>query len=145
MREVSLKGLPVSVVPGPSAVLGALAVSGLPTDRFFFAGFLPPKSAARRRAIKEIAQVPGSLVFFEAPSRLAECLADLADMLGEREAAVARELTKLHEETQRGTLRSLTAQFQANPARGEIVVVVGPAGAREATGEDLDTALRGSA
>src|SRR6202167_5927173 len=98
-------GIAVTGVPGPSAVLAALVVAGLPTDRFFFEGFLPPKSPARRARINELAFVPGTLVFFESPRRLVEMLADLAAELGDRDAAVARELTKLYETIRRGTLR----------------------------------------
>ena len=124
--EALAAGLAVTAAPGASAALAALCVAGLPTDRFFFEGFLPPKSAARRERINALARVPGTLVFYEAPSRLAETLADLATELGSRPAAVARELTKLHEEVRRGTLDALAAHYCAAGApRGEIVVVVG--------------------
>ena len=109
-------------------MLAALVVAGLPTDRFFFEGFLPPKSAARRTRLNLLAAVPATLVFFESPRRLAEMLGDLAAELGgARPAAVARELTKLYETTRRGSLADLAAQYGAEaPPRGEIVVVVGP-------------------
>ncbi|HXZ02129.1 MAG TPA: 16S rRNA (cytidine(1402)-2'-O)-methyltransferase [Stellaceae bacterium] len=120
-------GVPVTAVPGPSAMLAALLLSGLPSDRFLFAGFLPPKPAARRRALAELAAVPATLVFFESAKRLAGALADMAAVLGPRPAAVARELTKLHEEVRRGSLADLEAHYrEAGPPRGEIAVVVAP-------------------
>ena len=142
VAEAVAAGLAVTAAPGASAALAALCVAGLPTDRFFFEGFLPPRSAARRERIDALAAVPGTLVFYEAPSRLAETLADLAAELGPRPAAVARELTKLHEEVRRGTLDALAAEFAAaEPPRGEIVVVVGPPQA--ARGGRRDDARRG--
>ena len=128
VAEALAAGIAVTSVPGPSAVLAALVVAGLPTDRFFFEGFLPPKSAARRARINELALVPATLVFFESPRRLAEMLADLAAELGDRPAAVARELTKLYETTRRGTLLTNSPRITAReePPRGEIVVLVGP-------------------
>jgi 16S rRNA (cytidine1402-2'-O)-methyltransferase len=138
-------GVTVFAVPGPSAVLAALMVAGLPTDRFLFAGFLPPREAARRRTIVELSSVPATLVILESPRRLASLLADLAAGLGDRRAAVGRELTKRFEEVRRGRLSELAAQYQAaaNPPKGEITVVVGPPeGPAEQTEEDLDTRLR---
>ena len=121
-------GLPVTPIPGPSAVTTALVVSGLPTDRFFFEGFLPPRSAARRTRLAEVAGIPGTLVVFEAPHRLPEMLADAATVLGERPAVVARELTKLFETVRRGTLPELAKTFEAEgPPKGEIVVMIGEA------------------
>jgi 16S rRNA (cytidine1402-2'-O)-methyltransferase len=121
-------GLPVTPIPGPSAVTTALVVSGLPTDRFFFEGFLPPRSAARRTRLSEIVGVPATLVLFEAPHRLPEMLADAAAVLGERPAVVARELTKLFETVRRGTLPDLAQTFAAEgPPKGEIVVMIGEA------------------
>ena len=117
-------GLPVSVVPGPSAVLVALALSGLPTDRFCFEGFLPRKGGERRRRLTELTAVPRTMVFFEAPHRLPEFLTDATTVLGaERRAAVSRELTKTYEETRRGTLEELAA-WAADGVRGEITVVI---------------------
>ena len=137
VAEAVALGLPVTTAPGASAALAALCVAGLPTDRFFFEGFLPPKRAARRERINALAAVPGTLVFYEAPSRLAETLADLALELGARPAAVARELTKLHEVVRRGALDALAAQYPAEDApKGEIVIVVGAAGPRPAISED---------
>lgn len=118
---------PVFAVPGPSAVLAALAVAGLPTDRFLFAGFLPNKSAARRQALAELAAVPATLVLFESAERLAGSLADAAGVLGNRPAAVTRELTKRYEEARRGTLDDLARHFaDASTPKGEIVLVIGP-------------------
>ena len=129
----------VESVPGPSAVLAALSSSGLPTDVFLFAGFLPPRSAARRTRIAELAAIPATLVLFEAPSRVAATLADLAELLGaERPAALARELTKLHEEVRRGTLGELAAAAGTHAPKGEIVLLVGPPQRAEAS----DAAIR---
>ncbi|GMG84193.1 16S rRNA (cytidine(1402)-2'-O)-methyltransferase [Paralimibaculum aggregatum] len=116
----------LTAVPGASAVLAALSVSGLPSDRFLFAGFLPPKAGARRAALAELAAVPATLVFYESPRRLGAALAEMAEVLGARPAAVARELTKLHEEVVRGALPDLAARYAAADPRGEIVVVIGP-------------------
>src|ERR1051325_6838798 len=103
--------VPVVPVPGPSAVISALIAAGLPTDEFFFAGFLPSKSNARRTRLSELQSVPGTLIFYEAPHRLSTTLKDAYEILGEREAVVARELTKLHEEIRRGKLSELTADY----------------------------------
>ncbi len=140
VNEAVALGLAVTSAPGPSAALAALCVSGLSTARFLFEGFLPPKRAARRERINALAAAPGTLVFYEAPSRLAGTLADLALELGPRPAAVARELTKLHEEVRRGALDALAAEYAIEAApRGEIVIVVGPAEARPAiSSEALD-------
>jgi 16S rRNA (cytidine1402-2'-O)-methyltransferase len=127
VRAAQEAGHLVTALPGASAVLTALTVAGLPTDRFFFAGFLPPKSAARRARIAELAPLPATLVLFETGPRIAASLADLAAGLGaEREAALCRELTKLHEEIKRGGLANLAADCAGNELRGEIVVVIGP-------------------
>ena len=112
-------------VPGPSALISALIAAGLPTDEFFFAGFLPAKSNARRARLNELRSVPGTLIFYEAPHRLAATLKDAYEILGEREAVVARELTKLHEEIRRGRLSQLTADYtEKTDVRGEIVVLI---------------------
>ncbi len=144
VRDCIEGGVPVTAVPGASSVLTALQLSGLPSDRFFFAGFLPPKSAARKRALAEVAAVPGTLVFLESPKRLAAALADMAEVLGRREAAVARELTKLFEEVRRGFLDDLAADYaESGPPKGEVTVVVAPPGAEaEVTEADLDARLR---
>jgi 16S rRNA (cytidine1402-2'-O)-methyltransferase len=120
-------GVAVVPVPGASAVLAALTVSGLATDRFCFAGFLPPKQAARRRALAALAAVPATLVFLESPRRLAAALSDMAAILGERPACVARELTKLFEEVRRAPLSALASAYAAaEPPKGEVTVLVGP-------------------
>ena len=115
----------VTSLPGPSALLAAVGSTGLATDTFLFAGFLPAKHGARRARLAELQSVPATLVFFEAPSRLAESLADMAAVLGEREAAVARELTKLHEEIRRGTPASLAQWAAEAPPKGEMAILVG--------------------
>jgi 16S rRNA (cytidine1402-2'-O)-methyltransferase len=145
VADVVAEGLAVTGIPGPSAVLAALVLAGLPTDRFFFEGFLPPKAAARRGRLTELAAIPGTLVFFESPRRLAEMLADAAAVLGARPAAVARELTKFYENVRRGPLAELAAHYEADEeARGEIVVIIGPPGADELTpaGDVIDERLR---
>lgn len=132
-------GVDVTAIPGPSAVITALAVSGLPTDRFAFEGFLPRKSGERKRRLAELAADRRTLVFFEAPSRLAASLESLAEVFGaERPAAVCRELTKLHEEVRRGPLADL-ASWAADGVRGEICIVVG--GASEPAPADEDQAV----
>ena len=142
VRAAIAEGIAVSAAPGPSAALTALVLSGLPPDAFFFGGFLPPRSAARRRVLAAHKGLAATLVFFEGPSRLAAALADMAEMLGDRPAAVARELTKLHEEVRRGRLAELAAYYrEMGPPKGETVVVVGPPEpvAREA--RDIDARL----
>jgi 16S rRNA (cytidine1402-2'-O)-methyltransferase len=134
-------GLPVTPIPGPSAALTALVVSGLPTDRFFFEGFLPAKAGARRSRLATIGAIPGTLMIFEAPHRLPEMLVDAAEVLGDRPAVVARELTKMFETVRRGTLPELAAQFGAEgPPKGEIVVLIGQA-REDAGGPEVDAAL----
>jgi 16S rRNA (cytidine1402-2'-O)-methyltransferase len=131
VQAVISEGLPLTTLPGPSAALAALVLSGLPPDRFFFAGFLPVRPAQRRQALGELAAIPGSLIVYEAANRLPATLADMAAVLGARPAAVARELTKLFEEVRRGDLTSLAQHYSAGPPRGEVVVVVGPPAAGE--------------
>src|SRR6185437_12719912 len=135
--------IPITAAPGASALLTALVLSGLPSDRFLFAGFLPPKSPARRTEIRSLAAVPATLIFYEAPPRLAKALEDLAEMLGPRPAAVARELTKRFEEVRRDTLDNLAAHYRDTPQpKGEIVILVGaPAADAGASEIDLDAAL----
>ncbi|CAK0745113.1 16S rRNA 2'-O-ribose C1402 methyltransferase [uncultured Gammaproteobacteria bacterium] len=120
-------GLPVTAAPGANAALTALVLSGLPSDRFLFAGFLPPKAGARRETLAELAPLRATLIFYESARRLPEMLAELGAVLGDRPAAVARELTKLFEEVRRGTLTGLAGHYAAaGPPKGEVVVVVGP-------------------
>lgn len=126
VRAALAEGHTVFPVPGPSATLAALAASGLAGERFLFAGFLPARATERRRMIREVEAVAATLVFFEAPSRLGESLADLGTILGPRQAAVARELTKLHEEIRRGTLAELAAHYEGREVKGEIVIVIEP-------------------
>jgi 16S rRNA (cytidine1402-2'-O)-methyltransferase len=143
VRAAQEEGLAVTAVPGASAVLAALAVAGLPTDRFFFEGFLPPKDAARRTRIAELARIPATLVLFETGPRLAHALAALAEGLGERTAAVCRELTKLHEEVRRATLGALARAYaEGGETRGELVLVIAPPETRAATAEEIDELLR---
>jgi 16S rRNA (cytidine1402-2'-O)-methyltransferase len=139
------ENIQVTSVPGASAVLAALVVAGLPTDRFFFEGFLPPKSGSRRNRIAELAAIPGTLVFFESPRRLAETLSDLATVLGDRDAAIARELTKHFETVRRGSLPALAAVLATEePPKGEIVLLVAPPSAEAAavSEETLDSKLQ---
>jgi 16S rRNA (cytidine1402-2'-O)-methyltransferase len=120
------EGLPVVPIPGPSAVTAALSAAGLPVDRFFFAGFLPAKQGERREILNQLLMIPATLIFLESAQRLPEMLSDMAHVLGDRSAVVARELTKLHEEMRRGSLRELASQYAAVLPRGEVVVLVGP-------------------
>ena len=146
VSEALAQGTQVTAVPGASAVLAALVVAGLPTDRFFFEGFLPQKQGARRARIAELAAIPGTLVFFESPRRLADVLTDLAAVLGAREAAIARELTKHFETVRRGELPELAAALASEaPPKGEIVVLVAPPGENEEAGSSdaaVDAKLR---
>jgi 16S rRNA (cytidine1402-2'-O)-methyltransferase len=142
VAEAIEKGVPVTAAPGPSAVLAALVVAGLPTDRFFFEGFLPHKSGARRQRAAALKAVPGTLVLFESPRRLAESLEDLAAVLGDRQAAMCRELTKRFETVRRGSLSELARQFAAEPPpKGELVLVIAPPGEAEAAHDDLDARI----
>lgn len=144
VRAAAAEGLPVTAAPGASSVLAALCLSGLPTDRFLFAGFLPPKSAARRAALAEIAGLRATLVFLESPRRSAAALADMAAVLGaDREAALCRELTKRFEQIRRAPLAELAETLAAeDPPRGEVVLVIGPPPEGPATdAETLDAAL----
>ncbi|HEY5210701.1 MAG TPA: 16S rRNA (cytidine(1402)-2'-O)-methyltransferase [Stellaceae bacterium] len=144
VRDVVEAALPVTALPGASAVLTALTLSGLPPDRFMFAGFLPPKSVARRAALAALIAVPATLIWFETGPRLAASLGDAAAILGDRPAAVARELTKLHEEVRRASLAVLAAHYaEAGPPKGEIVIVAGPPLPVPVTGAaEIDARLR---
>ncbi|THD37377.1 MAG: 16S rRNA (cytidine(1402)-2'-O)-methyltransferase [Sphingomonas sp.] len=143
VRDARAAGHAVVTIPGPCAAVAALTLAGLPTDRFLFAGFLPSKAGARAEAIAEITSVRATLVFYESGPRLAATLAALEQGLGNREAAVTREITKKFEEAVTGTLSSLAMRYaEAGPPKGEIVVVVAPPGAPEAANEaDADAAL----
>ena len=139
---VIAEGIAVTAVPGPSAAVTALLLSGLPPDRFLFGGFLPARAAARRTALQELAAVPATLVLYESPQRLAASLADMVTVLGDRPAAVARELTKLFEEVRRGSLATLAAHYAAaGPPKGEVVVTVGGPLPAETAPADVDAML----
>jgi 16S rRNA (cytidine1402-2'-O)-methyltransferase len=143
VRAAQDAGHVITALPGPSALLAALTVSGLPTDQFLFAGFLPPKQSARRTRIAELSRVPSTIVLFETGPRLAGALVDLAAGLGHREAAICRELTKLHEEVRRGDLEMLAQSCAAGELRGEIVLVIAPpAAAEKPSEEETETLLR---
>ena len=142
VRAARAAGHAVVTIPGPCAAVAALTVAGLPTDRFLFLGFLPAKAKARGEAIAEVAAVRASLILYESGPRLGESLAALAEGLGARDAAVVREISKLHEECVTGTLAELAARYANMPPRGEIVIVVGPPGESAGASEaELDSAL----
>jgi len=142
VREARAAGVPVTTLPGPSAPLAALTLSGLPNDRFLFAGFLPVKDKARTETLGGLAPVAATLIFFETAPRLTKSLAAIGEVLPGREVAVARELTKLHEECRTGTAAELQAHYEAHPPKGEIVLLVGPPPEQEASSEaEADTLL----
>ncbi len=126
VRAARQRGVAVTTAPGPSAAIAALSISGLPSDRFLFAGFLPPKDHARRQAIAALAQVPATLIFYETGPRLAACLAALAELLPGRTGCVARELTKLHEAVVTAPVAELADRFAGSEPKGEIVLLIGP-------------------
>lgn len=134
-RAVIEAGHHVEHLPGPSAGIAALTISGLPSDAFLFAGFLPPKQQARQARLRDLAQVPATLIFYEAPQRTADALADMATVLGARAGAVARELTKLHEDVSRGTLADLADTYKGRDVKGEIVILVAPPSEEAASDE----------
>jgi 16S rRNA (cytidine1402-2'-O)-methyltransferase len=143
VRAAIAENLPVTATPGASAALTALILSGLPPDAFLFAGFLPKRQAARRQALYRWVTLEASLIFYEGPPRLAGTLADMAEIIGDRPAAVARELTKLHEEVRRGRLAGLADHYRdVGPPKGEIVIVVGPPEPAKAEPEEIDRRLR---
>jgi 16S rRNA (cytidine1402-2'-O)-methyltransferase len=146
VREACAAGHPVIALPGPSSVLSALSVAALPTDRFFFEGFLPPKQAARRARLTELARIDATLVMFESGNRVQDTLADLAGIMGGRDAAICRELTKMHEQVTRAKLSELALSADTLETRGEFVLVIGPlaAGAQAMTEDALDDLLRAS-
>lgn len=142
VRDARAAGHVVTTIPGPCAAIAALTLAGLPTDRFLFLGFLPAKQQARAEAIAEVAAIRATLVLYESGPRLSTCLAALAEGLGDREAAVAREITKRFEECVTGTLTELANRYADAPPKGEMVVIVAPPGeAAPASEEDADTAL----
>lgn len=142
VREAVEMEIPVTALPGASAPLAALAAAGLPTDRFLFAGFPPSRSASRRTALASVESVAATLVFFESARRLAGSLQDMHAVFGQRDAVVARELTKRFEQFRRGTLESLAEHYAAAGApKGEVVVLVGPPGETAAVAQDLDSLL----
>jgi 16S rRNA (cytidine1402-2'-O)-methyltransferase len=142
VREAIEVGHAVTALPGASSVLTALSVAGLPTDRFFFEGFLPAKDAARQTRIGELARIPATLVLFETGPRIAAALADLAAGFGPREAAICRELTKLHEEVRRGPLDRLARDYAEDAEiRGEFVIVVAAAAEQTTEQQDIDAML----
>ena len=146
VRAAVAAGQTVVAIPGASAAVAALTVSGLPSDTFLFAGFLPPRQAARRARLAELKATSATLIFFESPQRAGDALADMADVLGPRDAVMARELTKLHEELARGSLVDLAAEIATRELKGEVVLIVAPPLAAEVTDEDiagrLETALQ---
>jgi len=143
VRAAQAQGCPVVAIPGASAVLAALTVAGLPTDRFFFGGFLPSKPSARDERIAEFAALPATIVLFEAGSRMADTLAFLTERLGGREAVICRELTKLHEEVRRGDLAALAEHWATEgETRGEFVIVLAPAREAAPRDDDVDDMLR---
>jgi 16S rRNA (cytidine1402-2'-O)-methyltransferase len=142
VRAARQAGLAVQTLPGPCAAIAALTLAGLPTDRFLFLGFLPPKAKARSDAIAEIATVRATLVFYESGPRLGDTLGALASTLGDREVAVVRELTKIHEESVSGTLSQLADRYAHESPKGEIVILVGPPLKPPApTGATIDAAI----
>lgn len=142
VREARAAGVTVTSIPGPCAAVSALAMAGLPSDRFLFAGFLPVKDKARREMLEGLAEVAGTLVFYETAPRLERSLLAIAGLWPTREVAVARELTKLHEECRTGTAAALAAHYAAHPPKGEIVLLIGPPGEDEAPVHDTDALLR---
>ena len=144
VREVCAAGHNVIALPGPSSVLAALSVAALPTDRFFFEGFLPPREVARRTRLTELSRIDATLVMFESGSRVQATLSDLADVMGARDAAICREMTKLHEDIRRAPIADLARTADTLETRGEFVLVIGPpaAGAQIMAKDQLDDLLR---
>lgn len=143
VRAALAEGHAVTALPGPSAVLAALSLAALPCERFLFAGFLPSRRGARRKTLRELAAVPATLVFFESPRRLADSLADMAELMPGRAAAVARELTKAFEEVRRGAIEALARAYrEAAVPKGEVVVLLGPPVAAAPEAHALDVRLK---
>lgn len=140
-KEVRAAGLEVEVVPGPSAVMAGLSLSGLPTDRFLFEGFLPPKQQARRRQLEALQGINASLVFFETVKRIPAVLQDMVEVLGDRPVALCRELTKMHQEVIEGTMLEVLAVLKERDLKGELVVIVGPPERGEVSDEEIERAL----
>jgi 16S rRNA (cytidine1402-2'-O)-methyltransferase len=142
VREALAEGIAVHAIPGASATLTALALGGLPTDRFFFAGFLPAKGGERASALAELKNIRATLIFFESAQRLSDTLAQMCEIFGDRAVAVTRELTKLHEEVRRGTLPMLAAQYaKETPPKGEVTILVGPPAQQQADVAHIDALL----
>ncbi|WP_171208950.1 MULTISPECIES: 16S rRNA (cytidine(1402)-2'-O)-methyltransferase [unclassified Ruegeria] len=142
-RQASEAGFMVTCAPGPSAALTALTLAGLPTDAFFFAGFLPNSTGARKARIEALRDIPGTLVFYESPKRLAACLSDMADVLGgDRQVAMCRELTKKFEEVRRGTLAQLASDYESTTVKGEVVLLVDRSHSPSVNESDVDQALK---
>ncbi len=141
VNDCRAEGIPVTVIPGACAVIAGLTLSGLPNDRFLFAGFLPSKDKARRDALADVAQVEATIVFYETAPRLLKSLAAIGEVLPEREIAVARELTKLHEELRRGLAPGLIAWFEKHPPKGEIVLLIGPPVETHSSDADIEALL----
>ena len=141
VNDCRAEGIAVTVLPGPCAAIAGLSVSGLPNDRFLFAGFLPSKDKARRDVLAELADIHATLIFYETAPRLTKSLAAIGEVLPDREIAVARELTKMHEELRRGLAGGLIAWFEAHPPRGEIVLLIGPPLEQQASAADADALL----
>ena len=142
VREAREAGIAITTLPGPCAAVAGVTLSGLPNDRFLFAGFLPTKEKARADMLTELSAVPATLVFYETAPRLVKSLEAIAQVLSGREIAVAREVTKLHEECRTGSAEELMAHYEAHPPRGEIVLLVGPPGEPEVSADDADDLLR---
>lgn len=142
VNDAKAAGIPITALPGATAPLTALALSGLPNDRFLFAGFLPAKDKARREVLEELASLRSTLIFFETAPRLTKSLAAIGDILPGREVAVARELTKIYEECRTGSAAELSDHYTAHPPRGEIVLLVGPPLEQESNAEDAEAMLR---
>ncbi len=141
VREARAAGIAIVTLPGPCAAVAGLTLSGLPNDKFLFAGFLPVKDKARADALRELAAVPATLVFYETAPRLLKALAAIAEVLPAREVAVARELTKLHEECRTGSPQELIAHYAAHPPKGEIVLLIGPPGEDAPDASDAEALL----
>ena len=142
VNDCRAEGIAVTSLPGPCAAVVGLTLAGLPNDRFLFAGFLPAKEKARRETLEELAAIDATLIFYETGPRLLKSLAALKEMMPEREIAVARELTKLHEECRRGLADGLMAYYDAHPPKGEIVLLVGPPQDHAPSDADADAMLR---